>query len=100
MVDLVEVHAVRLGEPVRPQHERGDHEDEEDPQVQPVEPAAALPDQERRPVVGAIPPEPAQPADDPQAAAAAVLRPLVERVVGLRPGLEQGRRGRPAGPCL
>ena len=50
VVDLVEVHLVRLGEPERAQPHRRDDEDDEQPQVEPVEPAAAL--RVQRPATG------------------------------------------------
>ena len=42
VIDLVEVHLVRLGEAEGPQRHRGQDEDDEEPQVEPVEAAAAL----------------------------------------------------------
>ena len=42
VIDLVEMHRVRLGEPPHPQAKRGDYEDNEQPDVEPVEAAAEL----------------------------------------------------------
>ena len=42
VVDLVEVHLVRLGEPEGAQQHRPDDEHDDEPQVEPVEPPAAL----------------------------------------------------------
>ena len=42
VIDLVEVHLVRLGQPEHAEAQRGDDQDDQEPQVEPVEPAAAL----------------------------------------------------------
>ena len=50
VVDLVEVHLVRLGEAEGPQRHRGQDQDDQEPQVEPVEAAAALAGQRAAPV--------------------------------------------------
>ena len=50
VVDLVEVHSERLPEPEGPQEQRRDHEHDDEPQVEPVEPAATLVVEEMRAV--------------------------------------------------
>ena len=50
VVDLVEVHPQRLAEPEGPQAERRDHEDQQEPEIEPVEAAAGLAAQARGPV--------------------------------------------------
>ena len=42
VIDLVEVHLLRLVEPEGPQDHRADHEYHDDPQIEPVEPPTAL----------------------------------------------------------
>src|ERR1700675_1855092 len=46
VVDLVEMHLVRLGQAGGAQREAGDDENEDKPQIKPVETAAALPDEQ------------------------------------------------------
>ena len=60
VVDLVEVHRVRLGQAEGPRDEREDHDHDEEPQVEPVEPPATLAVQPPRPVgqEGSNPTEP------------------------------------------
>ena len=48
VIDLVEVHLVRLGEAEGPQRHRGQDQDDQEPQVEPVEAAAALAGQRAR----------------------------------------------------
>ena len=50
VIDLVEVHLERLVEPEGAQHHRPEDEHDDDPQVEPVEPAAALVTDRGRPV--------------------------------------------------
>ena len=52
VVDLVEVHPQRLAEPERPQEQRRDDEHHDEPQVEPVEPPAALVVEQLRAIEG------------------------------------------------
>ena len=68
VVDLVEVHLVRLGQPERSEQEAADHQHDQQPQVQPVEAAAALAGKQRAPVGadGTVAKPRPEPADDPE----------------------------------
>ena len=65
VVDLVEVHLVRLGQPERPERQARDDQDREDPQVQAVEATAALAAQRGTPIRadGSLAETVAEPAD-------------------------------------
>ena len=68
VVDLVEVHLVRLLEPIGPEQHRADEDDQHEPQVEAVEAAAAFESQERA-AVGAdrdVAEPRREPADDAQ----------------------------------
>ena len=94
VVDLVEVHPRRLAEPEGPQEERCDDEHDDEPQVEPVQPPAALAIELARPIEAGPPGQPARapgrPADERGAREPSASR----RVLG--PGPEpDGRPGRP-----
>ncbi len=86
VIDLVEVHLVRLGEPEQAQPERREDQDEDEPGIEAVESAAALA-HERPAPVGARR-DRVQPVVDPPA------DPDLLESGGLRPG-RQRRRSRP-----
>ena len=92
VVDLVEMHLVRLGKPERAHPQGRDEEERQDPYVQPVEPAPAFADQQST----AIRPERrlrdpvTQPADDPGLAEGSALGPGRQR----NGGQDRNPRGR------
>ena len=89
VVDLVEVHLLRLVEPEGAKHHRADDQDDDDPQVELVEPSAALVAERRRPIRphGRIAVSRLQPADHAE---------LVERRPG-GPARHRGDRSRGGG---
>ena len=90
VIDLVEVHLVGLGQAERAQPERGQQQDDHDPDVEAVEAAAAFPDQGPAPVGadGSLRQPVMDPPDDTALRERGPVAPgrEVRRGIGCRPG--------------